>query len=95
MSKRTYKEQLVELGLNEVDGAYDIASAVERCHEAFTLLSDDQRFIMQDMWGTKFIQELERFGRYTDKQSHLTIWKSLPNSSLERHLHDVSLIDAE
>jgi len=71
MSKRTYQEQLVESGLNKVDGAYDIASATERCHEAFTLLSDDQRLIMQGMWGTKFIQELERFGRYTDKQACL------------------------
>ena len=84
MSKRTYKEQLIKLGLNEVDGAYDVAAAVERCHEAFTLLSDDQRFIMQDMWGTKFITELERFGRYTDKQSHLV----QPPAILFRELTD-------
>tara|TARA_R110002167_G_scaffold144003_1_gene333904 strand:- start:47 stop:418 length:372 start_codon:yes stop_codon:yes gene_type:complete len=71
MSKRTYKEQLIKLGLNEVDGAYDISYAVEKCHEAFTLLSDEQRLIIQDMWGSKFIAELERFGRYTDKQSNL------------------------
>ena len=92
MSKRTYKEQLVELGLNEIDGAYDIAAAVERCHEAFTLLSDNQRFIMQGMWGTKFITELERFGRYTDKQSHLTIVRF---NKLGKDIHDVPLIDAE
>jgi len=73
MSKRTYKEQLVELGLNEVDGAYDIAAAVERAHEAFTLLSDDQRIIIQNMWGAIFITELERFGRYTDKQACLYV----------------------
>ena len=71
MSKRTYKEQLIKLGLNEVDGAYDISYAVEKCHEAFTLLSNEQRLIIQDMWGSKFIAELERFGRYTDKQSNL------------------------
>ena len=71
MSKRTYKEQLIKLGLNEVDGAYDISYAVEKCHEAFTLLSDDQRIIIQDIWGAIFITELERFGRYTSKQSHL------------------------
>ena len=71
MSKRTYQEQLVEIGLNGNDGAYDIAAAVERCHEAFTLLCDEHRLIIQNIWGTKFVTELERFGRYTDKQSHL------------------------
>tara|TARA_R100000935_G_scaffold19567_1_gene37569 strand:- start:1473 stop:1751 length:279 start_codon:yes stop_codon:yes gene_type:complete len=92
MSKRTYKEQLIKLGLNEVDGAYDISYAVEKCHEAFTLLSDHQRFIIEGIWGTKFIKELERFGRYTDKQSNLTIVRF---NKLGKDIHFVPLIDAE
>jgi len=84
MSKRTYQEQLVEIGLNGNDGAYDIAAAVERCHSAFTLLCDEHRLIIQDMWGTKFVTELERFGRYTDKQSHLV----QPPAILFRELTD-------
>ena len=74
MSKRTYQEQLIEIGLNGdigSNGAYDVASSIERCHEAFTLLCDEHRLIIQNIWGTKFVAELERFGRYTDKQSNL------------------------
>tara|TARA_R100001244_G_scaffold33964_1_gene31542 strand:+ start:454 stop:738 length:285 start_codon:yes stop_codon:yes gene_type:complete len=71
MSKRTYKENLEDKGLSKTDGSYDIAYAVEKCHEAFTLLSDEHRLIIQDMWGVKFVAELERFGRYANKQSSL------------------------
>tara|TARA_R100001244_G_scaffold132001_2_gene106551 strand:+ start:546 stop:851 length:306 start_codon:yes stop_codon:yes gene_type:complete len=73
MSKRTYKENLETRGLSKDDGSYDIANAVERCHEAFTLLSDEHRLTIQNMWGVQFILELERYGKYTDKQSHLVI----------------------
>tara|TARA_R110002051_G_scaffold42180_1_gene86890 strand:+ start:1036 stop:1392 length:357 start_codon:yes stop_codon:yes gene_type:complete len=71
MSKRTYQENLEDKGLSKTDGSYDVATAVERAHEAFTLLSDEHRVIIQDMWGIKFVTQLERFGRYTDKQSNL------------------------
>lgn len=71
MSKRTYQEDLESKGLSKNDGSYDVTAAVERCHEAFTMLSDAQRLKIQNVWGSKFIAELERFGRYTERQSNL------------------------
>jgi len=71
MSKRTYKEDLESKGLSKDDGAYDVMYAVEQCHKAFTMLNDWQRAKIQNVWGVKFIAELERFGRYTERQSKL------------------------
>ena len=71
MSKRTYQEDLESKGLSKNDGSYDVTHAVEQCHKAFTMLSDAQRLKIQNVWGIKFIAELERFGRYTERQSNL------------------------
>lgn len=71
MSRRTYEEDLVTKGLSKDDGAFDVMYAVEKCHKAFTMLSDGQRLKIQSIWGIKFIAELERFGRYTERQSKL------------------------
>ena len=73
MSKRTYQEDLESKGLSKNDGSYDVTHAVEQCHKAFTMLSDAQRAKIQNVWGAKFIQELERFGKYTDRQTCLYV----------------------
>ncbi len=88
MSRRTYEEDLVTKGLSKNDGAYDVMHAVEQCHKAFTMLSDAQRLKIQRIWGSKFIAELERFGRYTDRQSDLVQAPPAPPIS-------IPLIDAE
>ena len=88
MSKRTYQEDLESKGLSKNDGSYDVTAAVERCHEAFTMLNDWQRAKIQNLWGVKFIAELERFGRYTDRQSDLVQAPPAPPIS-------IPLIDAE
>ena len=88
MSKRTYQEDLESKGLSKNDGSYDVTAAVERCHEAFTMLSDAQRLKIQNVWGSKFIAELERFGRYTERQSNLVQVPPAPPIS-------IPLIDSE
>tara|TARA_R110001583_G_scaffold20436_4_gene78788 strand:- start:471 stop:815 length:345 start_codon:yes stop_codon:yes gene_type:complete len=80
MSKRTYKEDLELKGLSKDDGSYDVTYAIEQCHKAFTMLSDGQRLKVQNIWGVKFITELERFGRYTESQSKLVQEPSIMNA---------------
>tara|TARA_R110001632_G_scaffold108746_1_gene218701 strand:- start:322 stop:666 length:345 start_codon:yes stop_codon:yes gene_type:complete len=80
MSKRTYKEDLESKGLSKDDGSYDVTYAIEQCHKAFTMLSDGQRLKVQNIWGVKFITELERFGRYTESQSKLVQEPSIMNA---------------
>ena len=42
-------------------------------HELFSQLSDDNRWVLQQLWGEKFIRQLERYGKETGKQSTLII----------------------
>ena len=70
MSKNTYKDMLESAGINS-DNLWKVNDSIERAHEIFSLLSDEHRLILQEMWGIKFITELETFGNYTNRQSSL------------------------
>jgi len=70
MSKRTYREMLEDAGINS-DNSFRINDSIERCHDIFALLSDEQRLRLQELWGIQFITELETFGKYTNRQSNL------------------------
>ena len=65
-----YRNQLEADGI-DADEVYKVASVIERMHEVFTLLNQDQRLVLQTKFGTRMIKELENFGAYTNKQTDL------------------------
>lgn len=65
-----YRNQLEADGIDS-DMVYTVASVVERMHEVFSLLNQDQRIVLQQKFGTRMITELENFGGYTNKQTDL------------------------
>ena len=65
-----YRNQLEADGIDSEE-VFRVASAIERMHEVFTLLNQDQRLVLQQKFGTRMIEELEKFGGYTNKQTDL------------------------
>ena len=63
-----YRNQLEADGIDSEE-VFRVASAIERMHEVFTLLNQDQRLVLQQKFGTRMIEELENFGGYTNKQT--------------------------
>ena len=67
-----YRITLEKKGLDS-DHTYKAASRLGDMHELFSQLSDDNRWVLQQLWGVKFIRELEQYGHATGKQSTLII----------------------
>jgi|TARA_B110000858_G_scaffold196429_1_gene255221 hypothetical protein len=67
-----YRVHLEASGLDS-DHTYKAASRLGDMHELFSQLSDDNRWVLQQLWGEKFIRQLERYGKETGKQSTLII----------------------
>ena len=65
-----YRNQLEADGI-DAEEVYKVANVVERMHEVFTLLNQDQRLVLQQKFGTRMIEALEDFGGYTNKQTDL------------------------
>ena len=67
-----YRVHLEASGLDS-DHTYKAASRLGDMHELFSQLSDANRWVLQQLWGEKFIRQLERYGKETGKQSTLVI----------------------
>jgi len=72
MTTAHYRNQLEADGI-DAEEVYKVANVVERMHEVFTLLNQDQRLVLQQKFGTRMITELENFGGYTNKQTDLAV----------------------
>ena len=67
-----YRMTLEEKGLDS-DHSYKAGSRLGDMHELFSQLSDEDRIVLQQLWGEQFIRELERYGRCTRKQASLFV----------------------
>jgi len=67
-----YRITLEKKGLDS-DHTYKAASRLGDMHELFSQLSDDNRWVLQQLWGEQFIRALEQYGNDTGKQSSLVI----------------------
>ena len=67
-----YREMLERKGLDS-DHTYLVDSRIDNLHELFSHVSDEDRIVLQGLWGEQMIRELEQYGRCTRKQSSLFV----------------------
>jgi len=62
-----YRITLEKKGLDS-DHTYKAASRLGDMHELFSQLSDDNRWVLQQLWGEQFVRAMEEYGDDTGKQ---------------------------